>query len=199
MSDRENSPEKRLHDFDLHDPAIHGRYGQALGAQLEASLSDASSARRRAGSVLMGLGGLSGFLVCGSLALTEPASTPFRVRAILSLFACFGLAWIVLATWGFSRSRGNFSGQNAIAARMGFGFTLVSIVALAIFASASARAAEGMPMLTTALAMLILATVMLIDSRIGRAESALREQILRLEVRLVDLSDRLAQGPKQSQ
>jgi hypothetical protein len=88
-----------------------------------------------------------------------------------------------------------------MAVRMGFAFTLASIVSMVVVSSLSGRASDGLPMLAAGLATLILAAVLLIDSRIDRSESSLREQILRLEVRLVDLAESVAvaQGPKQSQ
>jgi hypothetical protein len=49
-----------------------------------------------------------------------------------------------------------------------------------------------MPMVATGLALLILAAVVLIDSRIERSESVIREHFLRVESRLTGLDEALA-------
>jgi hypothetical protein len=117
MSEQDKLEQNRLVDLDPHDPTLRGRYGAALGAQLDERLS-APPRGGYAMALLAGLGGLIGFVVCGSLAVTEPASLPPRVRAILGLFACIGLAWIVFATWALSRSRGNFAWWPTSAAQL---------------------------------------------------------------------------------
>jgi hypothetical protein len=135
----------------------------------------------------VGLAGLAGCLVCGSLAITEPATLRVEVRGLLVLFAFFGLGWTLLAARVLARGQGNFIAHRTMAARMAFGFTLASVVALSLASSLSARSAVGMPMVATGLALLILAAVHLIDARIERSESLLREQILRVESRLTEL------------
>ncbi len=140
----------------------------------------------------IGVAGLIGCLVCGSLALTEPSTTPGAVRSLLALFASFGLGWTLLATWLLSRGRGNFFQQRTLAAQMAFGFTLAAVVALSLAAFSLGKEEAGTPMLATGLALLILAAVIVIDVRIERAELTIREQILRVETRLVEMHE--AQG-----
>ena len=114
---------------------------------------------------------------------------PVAVRGLLVLFAFFGLGWTLLATSVLVRGHGNFIAHRTMgAARMAFGFTLISVIALSAASSLSGRSAVGMPMVATGLAMLILAAVVLIDARIERSESLIREQILRVESRLTALT-----------
>ncbi|WP_406699842.1 hypothetical protein V5E97_13435 [Singulisphaera sp. Ch08] len=183
MSQPRDAMGERLLGFDAPDPAIQQRFGTELHSHLETHLSRS----RRVQFVAMGLSGLIGSLVCGSLALTEPATTPMAVRSLLALFASFGLGWTLLATWVLARGRGNFIAQRTLAAQMAFGFTLTAVVALSLVTVSLGREAAGFPMLATGLALLILAAVLLTDVRIERAELTIREQILRVESRLVEL------------
>ena len=176
---------ERLLDLDRQDPALRERYGAAVRADLDGSLSGG----RRARYVLLGLAGLVGSLVCGSLAITEPASMPVAVRGLLALLASFGLGWTLFAARVLSRARGDLIDQRTLAARMAFGFTWATVVALSVVSSLSGRPAAGMPLVATGLAMLILAAVLLIDVRIERSESVIREQVLRVERRIVGLAE----------
>ena len=190
MTEPNDAMGERLLGFDSPDPAIHQRYGAELHSQLETHLSKS----RRVQFVAVGVTGLIGSLVCGSLAITEPATTPVAVRSLLALFASFGLGWTLLATWVLARGGGNFILQRTLAARMAFGFTLTAVVALSLVTFSLGREAAGLPMLATGLALLILAAVLLTDVRIERAELTIREQILRVESRLVELVE--ASGKK---
>jgi hypothetical protein len=175
----------RLLDLETHNPTLREEYGAALHDHLDRQLSGGL----RAKYVVVGLAGLAGCLVCGSLAVTEPASLPAAVRGLLTLLAFFGLGWTLLAAWVLARGRGGFITHRIMAARMAFGFTLASVIALSVTSSLTGRSAVGMPMVASGLAMLILAAVLLIDARIERSESLIREQILRVESRLTVLTE----------
>lgn len=185
MADRDDAVRERLLEFDPQDPKIRQRYGAALDAAFDRHLSGP----RRAQFGALGLAGLIGCLVCGSLAITEPATMPAAVRGLLALLAFFGLGWTLLAGWVLARGRGSLIPERTVAARMAFGFTLTTVIALSLVTFLSGRGAVGMPMLTTGLALLVLAAVLLIDVRIERSELSIREQLLRLECRVVDLSE----------
>jgi hypothetical protein len=189
MTDRDDSLGERLLNFDPQDPAIRERYGAALHATFDRHLSGP----RRVQYGAVGLAGLIGCLVCGSLAITEPATTPAAVKGLLALFAFFGLGWAILGSWILARGGGNLVAHRTLAARMAFGFTLSSVIALALVTFLLGRGAVGLPILATGLALLILAAVLLTDVRIERSELTIREQILRLECRLIDLAEVLKQ------
>ncbi|SIN81131.1 hypothetical protein SAMN05444166_1019 [Singulisphaera sp. GP187] len=182
MTDPNDALGERLLGLDSPDPAIQQRHEAELHSQWETQLSGS----RLVPFVAVGVAGLIACLVCGSLAFTEPATTPVAVRRLLALFACFGLSWTLLATWILTRGRGSFISQRTLAARMAFGFTLTTVMALSLVSLSLGREAAGMPILATGLALLILAAVLLTDVRIERAELTIREQILRVESRLIE-------------
>lgn len=190
MTEPNDAMGERLLGFDSPASAVKDRYGAELHSHLETHLSKS----RRIQFVAVGVSGLIGCLVCGSLALTEPAKTPAAVRSLLALLACFGLGWSLLATWVLTRGGGNFIPQRALAAHLAFGFTLTAVVALSLVSFSLGREAASLPMLTTGLALLILAAVLWADVRIERAELTIREQVLRVESRLVELVE--ASGKK---
>ncbi len=173
---------KELLDLDAQNPGFRARYQKDLGTHLGNTLPKFRKTRY----VVVGLAGLIGCLVCGSLSLTEPASTPNAVRGLLALFAIFGLGWTLFAGWALARGRGGYAAERALAAKMAFGFTLASVMALSLVSSLSGKETAGMPLVATGLALLILASVLLTNARIDQAELAIREQILRLECRLLD-------------
>ncbi|MEJ7637774.1 MAG: hypothetical protein WKF75_07230 [Singulisphaera sp.] len=188
MKEQNDHLRERLIDLDPHVPGLRERYGSALHSEL-----DRLTVPYKVRYLVTGLAGLIGSLVCGSLAITEPASLPARVRMLLVLFAFFGLSWTLLAGWALARGRGDFIAQRTMAARMAFGFTLISVLALSLVSSLSGKSAVGMPMVATGLALLVLAAVLLIDARIERSESIIREQLLRVESRLTGLAEAIAQ------
>ncbi|WP_422931841.1 hypothetical protein [Singulisphaera sp. PoT] len=178
----------RLLDLDAHDPALRGAYESRLRGHLEAKLS----ARPRLRYVFVGLAGLAAAVVCGSLAITEPATMPAAVRGLMTLFVFMGLGWTLLATAVLARGPEGFVARRSVSAMMAFGFTLVTLIALSVVSSLTGKSAAALPMLMTGLAMLICAAVVVIDARIERAESLIREQVLRVEARLAAL------GPSQA-
>jgi|GEM_PF-2385477 len=134
--------------------------------------------------LVMGGGGLVACLVCGELALNEPVGLARGVRGLLALFAVIGLGWASLATLVLARGGGGFVLQRTASARMAFASTLITLIALALVALVNGRGVEATPLLTTGLGLLVLAAVLLIDTRVEQAELTVREQILRLEKRL---------------
>ncbi|MDR3617884.1 MAG: hypothetical protein P4L85_00930 [Paludisphaera borealis] len=190
MNDRTEALDKLLNDLEPTDPALQARYRSIL----DAGLADLKPGGGKARYIAIGLAGLIGCVVCGSLGLTEPESTPRAVRWLLILFAFFGLGWTLLAGWMLARGRGNFAAERLIAARMAFGFTLVAVTALSLTSSLLGKESASMPLVATGLALLILGAVLLIGARIEQAEQTIREQILRLECRIAGFAEAVSRA-----
>jgi len=186
MTDRAEALDRLLNDLEPADPALRERYTSILNGGLAELRPDGGKARY----IAVGLSGLVGCLVCGSLALTEPESTPLAVRRLLILFAFFGLGWTILAAWALARKRGGFATERLVAARTALGFTLAAVVAVSLTAALLGKETAAAPMVATGLALTVLASVLLINARIENAETSIREQILRLECRIAGLADR---------
>lgn len=179
-----NDDFKELLNLDASDPALRERHRKALAARL----GDLPPTFGKTRYAAVGLAGLVAALVCGSLSLTEPATTPGATRALLALFALIGLGWTLFAGWGLARRRGGYAAERALAAKMAFGFTLAAITGVSLASAVSGKEAAAAPLLAVGLSLLILAAVLMTNARIDEAELAIRERILRLELRLLDHS-----------
>ena len=183
MADRDRHLRGFL-DFDTQDPAIRDRH-QAL---LEAKLGSAWPLGKKANYAALAVVGLLGFLAAGSLSLTEPPSTPAATRGLLALLSFIGLGWAVFATWALARFRGGFAGERLEASRMALGCCLVALLGLASASAALKKEASAGPLLATGLAFLVVAAVGATNARIEESDLAIREQILRLEARIVEIA-----------
>jgi peptidoglycan/LPS O-acetylase OafA/YrhL len=190
MDDRTEALDKLLNDLEPTDPALRARYREAI----DAGLVDLKSGCGKALYVVIGLLGLISCVVCGSLGLTEPETTPRAVRGLLILFAFFGLGWTLLAGWAIARGRGNFAVERQVAARMAFGFTLAAVLALALVSTLLDKQTVSMPLIMSGLALLTLAAVIAIGARIEQAEQAIRDQVLRLECRTAGLAELISRS-----
>jgi hypothetical protein len=194
MNDRAEALDRLLNDLEPADPALRERYTSILDGGMAELRPDVGKARY----IAVGLAGLVGCLVCGSLALTEPDSTPRAIRWLMTLFTFFGLGWTILAAWALARGRGGFATERLVASRTAFGFTLAAVMAISLASTLLGKETASAPLLTTGVALLILASVLLVGARIEGAELSIREQILRLECRIAGLAetDRRASGKR---
>ncbi|AMV36679.1 hypothetical protein [Planctomyces sp. SH-PL62] len=181
MADRNDVRLAGFLDSEPIDPALRERY-QAI---LEARLGSNWPLGRKTRYVLIAAAGLIGFLVAGSLSLTEPDATPRAVRGLLGLFALFGLGWATFAGWALARRRGGIASERRAASRIALGFTLAALVGIGLTAIALGKEAAAAPMLVVGLGFLVLAAVGSVQARIEEAELAVREQLLRLESRII--------------
>ena len=173
---------RQLLDLDHGQPlAGHEQYERRRAELFNRKLTAADRARL----ALMFIGGLGGAVVCGSLALTEPAELPTRTRAALSLFALIGLSWTGLAGLVFRRGSINSAVHGAAAATMGFVFSLLTTAAIGVLAMTRATPAAANPGLVLLPAVpLALATVILIVHHVKQSELRLRRDILDIGHRL---------------
>ncbi|MDG3006594.1 hypothetical protein [Paludisphaera mucosa] len=181
MADRKDVPLPGFLDFDAQDSELQRRHR----AILDARLGSAWPLGRKARYLIVATSGLIGFFVAGSLSLTEPASTPPAIRGLLGLFALFSLGWTLFAAWTLARRRGGFAGERLAAARIALGFTLFAVAGLGLAATSLGKEAAAAPMIGVGLGFLVLAAVGATNARIEEAELAIREQLLRLEARIV--------------
>lgn len=170
-------------DFEPETPELRRRYD----ALKKARLGEGWLLGRRSRYILVGTAGLIGFVVAGSLSITEPVTTPFATRAVLALLAFLGLGWMVFATWMLARHRGDYPAERAMAFQIALAFALIATVGLAAAASALHKEAAAAPMLLASLGFTMLAGLGLIGARIDQAELSIKEQFLRLELRLMEV------------
>lgn len=186
MRARDDAPLEGFEGFDKIDPKLRREYQERLDARLGATWPLGRKGRYR----LLGAVGFVGFLVAGSLSLTEPATTPMPTRALLGLLALVSLGWSAFAMRSLARRTGDFADERLLASRIAVVFSLAALLALGLAASALQREAAAQPMLIATLGLVVVAACGSIGARVDRAELSLREQLLRLEVRVAALQDR---------
>jgi len=178
MTDRNDAPPAGFRD-EPRDPELQARFR----ARLDASLQSTWPAGRRLRYGLIAGSGMVGFLVAGSLSLTEPSTTPPAVRGLLGLFALFGLGWSAFGVWAMVRKSGDFARERRVASQLAMGFTLAALIGLGLAETILGKGSASAPMLVVALGFVVLAAVGSVHARIEEAELSILEHLLRLELR----------------
>lgn len=138
---------------------------------------------------VMGVGGLVGASVCGMLAVTEPAGMPVVTRTILASLACIGLFWAALSASVMRRGTINSAVHEALAAKMGFLFSLAAVAVLGVLSLSGVGGQAGSGIVMLPLGTLVLASVVLISHHIKQAELRLRSKLLEVEYRLALMAE----------
>jgi hypothetical protein len=138
--------------------------------------------------LVMGVGGLAGATVCGLLAATEPAGMPVLTRIVLAVLACIGLFWATLSATVLRRGAINTAVHGAIAAKMGFVFSLAAAVLIGVLSLAGVGGAPATGLLLLPIVPLVLASVVVVGREVRQAELRLHERLLEIEYRLARLA-----------
>jgi hypothetical protein len=184
MTTQSNNLSSQLLDLDAPGGKSPGRadYERTLHAIFEHKLSPADWVKFS----LLGLAGVAGATLCGSLAITEPETMPPATRAALGALAVIGLCWTAFAGVILRRGSVNAAVHGLAGARMGFAFTLAATIGIAFLSLANyARKPLPVGVLFLAAAPLVLASVVLIAELIRQSELRLRRDVLASEYRLM--------------
>lgn len=93
MAAESSSLREQLLDLDPPSPSARAAYEHALAELFERRLASWERVR----FVTAAVGGAIAALVCGSLAVSEPESTPLTTRAALGAMSLMGATWFVVA------------------------------------------------------------------------------------------------------
>jgi hypothetical protein len=171
---------ERLLALDPPAGALRAEYERALAALFERRLDGWERVR----FVAAAAGGAISALVCGSLALSEPETTPSSTRIVLGVMSAMGVTWFVVA-WRLLR-RGSV---HLIADRRRVASIVLAFATLqALYFAWAARGSFGWlawtrpgaaPALFTSLVVLIVAATVFVVHHIRESELRSREQHLR--------------------
>lgn len=172
MSEQPTNLASDLVSLDLIQDSRRPAYEKALAQLFDAKLN----AWGRLGYSLPTLGGLAMALGVGTLALTEPDTTPLATRLILGVIAIMGAFWFVICGRILLRGSVNLVGDKARLCRMALGFTTLQSLAFGW----SARIEGGsLGALTLSLVFVLLAGVACVVQEVRAAELRQRERRLR--------------------
>ena len=160
-----------------------------LEQELAAMFVKELTAPRRIFIAIVGITSLSMAALCALLAVTE-ARLPLLPRVGLGCGTLFGLAWAALALRVVRRGSLDLKVDARRMATMVWGFTTLMMVFFMLAGMSSPDRLLGLMMIACGLSFLIGAGVYWLNYRIEQAELNTREQLLRLELRLAQLSER---------
>lgn len=138
-------------------------------------LSGPLSLRRRVGSLVALLGGLTGAALVGLLWATEPGLPP-RTRVAFAVLVAIGLAWAGYGGWALTRRGPLYALDRLIAAWLALGATGLITVGVVVVATLRHRVEPALFLVTGVL--LSAAVVNLVRARARRAALLRRKREL---------------------
>jgi hypothetical protein len=138
----------------------------------------------------VGIGSLGIAILCGYLAITAPARLPVVARVGLGLGTLFGLAWAALTARVCWRGTLDLKVDNRQMAGMVWVFTTLMMTVFLMAGMSISDRLLGLMMIAFGLTFLISAGVVFLSVCIQQADLNTREQFLRLELRLAELSEK---------
>ena len=163
---------------------------QKLEQELHAMFVKPLSTPGRIFIAFIGLFCLGIAILCGYLAVTAPARLPVVARIGLGLGVPFGLAWAVLAARICQRGTLDLKVDNRRMAGMVWVFTSLMMVCFLMAGMSIPDRLLGLMMIAFGLTFLISAGVVFLSFCIQQSDLNTREQFLRLELRLAELSEK---------
>ena len=128
------------------------------------------------------------------VAVTAPPEFPFLGRMMFAVGAFFGAVWMGLAIWTLRRKSFNWIMQENMTYGLTFGFLLILLTGLMLLGGQLEDKVIAIQMtLNGAIFFMIFGIPALFSLRINRMESALREHLLKLELKVAELADTIQQ------
>ena len=189
MSDQ--SLRDRLLDLEHQSPELKAKYQKELKKMMEKKLTTFGKIMA-AFSVLLGCF----FVVFFSYqALTLPPDLPFLARVGFAVGALFGGAWAVLGIWTLRRGSMNVGRFENTTQGLVFGFVLFMLIITGVTGAEAQDRIKGLHMILSGLTFfLVFGVPALFNMRINRTETLLREQLLKIELKLAELAERMQAG-----
>ena len=175
---------ERLLDAEQVTPALKERYHKELQAMFERKLS---GMRRWVwlGSAIMGLGFA---ILFGTLAIVLPAEFPWWGRLGFAAGALFGVGFGLLGLKVFRRGSLDLKFDSWAYSGMAWGLPVMVVTVAMVCAPDDV---VGLRMILSGLVFLVMGAVFLIRYVIEQSELKTRENLLEIEYRLAELTDRM--------
>ena len=169
-------------------PEFKSRYDKELGAIMETTLPT----WQRIAWGLSGLLGLSFFIGFGYTAWTLPDDLSPIIQGEFAFASLFGAGWMALA-WSIAyKGKMNVGKHQGIAAGMTWVMVIVMMTGFLFLAGQMEDAAKGNYMVLFGLVFMIFGVVVLLQHTIKQSELSVREGMLRLELQLAELTEKIS-------
>jgi hypothetical protein len=178
----------RLSELEPVNPNLRDRYEQALKDVFERKLSVAMK-------VFVGFIGAMSLVIAVFLGYNAAIHRELPVLAQIGLAGgvVFSLAWTALAGWTLRKGTWYGKIQPTVAAALGWVFAVMLVTQFLVLAPLAPDPYLWTVAILSGLVILIGSGVQLIGTLIQRSELQMRESFLRMEYRLAELAERIAQ------
>jgi len=182
----EQSIRERLLEMEKRTPEFEQKFRKEIKKMMEKTLT---RTERVAWSLSVVLG-LTFVVLFSYVAVTAPAEFPLLMRMMFVMGVVFGAAWMVLGLWTLKRKSFNYVRQENMVHGLTFGFLLLLLTGLMLLGGQLEDEAVAIHMtLNGAIFFMIFGIPAVFNLRINRTESALREHLLKLELKVAELAD----------
>jgi hypothetical protein len=171
-------------------PELRERYREEVKNMLERKLTKREKIGWTFGIVLC----CFFFVFFGYWALFAPPEFPLAGRIVFGLGPVFALAYIAFAVSVLRRGKLHRIRTEDWSAKLGYGFVLLLMVIALVWGGQMEDQVAGISMVLSTLVFFILFGVLpMILNRVNRAEWKLREDLLRIELELAELREKLGE------
>ena len=177
----------RLLDMEKRTPELEKQFKKEVNKMFEKKLTISEKIGWSL-STLMGVF----FVIIFSYAALVSQELPWLVRAGFIEGAVFGAAWAVLSIWILKKGSLNWLRDENMAYGLSFGFILLLMINMFFLGNQlEDKILAIQMMLNTAVFFMIFGIPALFNMRINRTEASLREQLLKIELKMAEMAEKI--------
>lgn len=177
----------KLLDIEKPNPTLKDKYEREVQAMVEKKIRGITKLAH-IGSLVMGLGFL---IIFGTTAIMAPREFPLWGRSIFAIGAVFGFAVIVFEAWLLKKGTINLKKDEVAMAGLGWAFVVIVTTIVLVFSGKMPDQIIAVKMLVSMIIFLMPAGFMLNKAFVQRSELNMREKLLEIEHRLVEISEKM--------
>lgn len=178
---------EELVELETMSPHLREKYKQEVKAMIERKLT----AWQRALHIFFALLGVVFMVTFGRPALLSGEELPWTARIVFGLGTVAGLILTIVCVVILRRGRFHIVRDSNIHAFLPYSIVLVAMVIVLPWAQRTDDQLAGIQVVLGMLVFFVMAVMFMIVNRVNQAEWKLREQLLRIELELAELAEKL--------
>ncbi len=178
---------EKLLGLEGYTPELKSKYDREVHSMFEIQLPK----WQRVAWSLSALLGLCFFIGFGIVVFTLPQGFPLMGRIGFMCGSLFGAVWAWLGYRIASKGKMDFKKHQGTASGLVWAMVVIMVTIDMLMASQMQDAARGNFMVLSGLVFLVMGVVFLLQYNIRQSEYSIRESLLRLEIQLADINERL--------